>query len=333
MTKIRARQSYLAQLPSFQFNYELNKDVSKCTYCNICDEQDIIFPDEHAIKILCYSFVRNLEILINQNNVDTNKKNMYCNHLIYWIYQKYFSIFSESMAKPSNYIFEKLKLARNTFISFNTSSGNDFCENSFKNILPFSDIEKIKLYHDYYVNFKFIEQKSTKKDGNCYNYRDYLEGKKELYVEMVKQCKDDHVKKFCEHFSYEECDPDNLLKKQECHKQTTDSRGLDNKSDESEDCGLTEPKYVWEYCNNKVINLSDFRAILIIGLATWGIILTLFLLYKNTPVGLWIDRYIRRKEIFRRNFDEELENDMLSDNSDHADVNLERGRYSVGYYP
>ncbi|SBT82984.1 PIR protein [Plasmodium ovale] len=263
MEKIRTRQKYLRELPSFEFIHELNKDVSECSSCLLCDSNNFISP-----------------------------------------------------------VFDNFDNLRNSVFSLNPSD-NDFCKDVVSKKLTFEEISKRKDYHDYYVNYKNIKDSTKEKREKCSIFFYYLNSKKEFYADMTKQCETDPKKKYCEQFDYKICDPQSLLNELQCNQNSTESG--DQVSDPY------SQKYILEYCDNLVINLSDYRAIFIIGLAIGGLILTLYLFYKKTPVGLWIKNFLKKKEIILKNFDEDVEHYMLSDNSVNLHENLDRGRYDVGY--
>ncbi|SBT56536.1 PIR Superfamily Protein [Plasmodium ovale wallikeri] len=301
-------------------------NVSKCTYCSLCDNKPSNYDDDHPLKIFCYFFVRNLGILQDRKSEDNYKKNMYCDHLIQWMYNKYYNLEKGNTYRDFYDFLGKLNTVRNTFFSGDIT-GNDFCNDVISKKFTFNDINKRKKFHDYYVNFKYIEDMLKTKNDKCHKYYSYIKGMTTLYSDMVEKCPKPDNKKYCENVNYEECNPKNLLQLEKC-KEIQDAQ--DKESNEGES---TEQMFIWEHCNNKVINLSDYRAILIIGLAVWGIMLTVLFLCKNTSVGLLIRNFLRKKEIIRNNFSGDIENDILSENSDNFHENLETGRYSVGYYP
>ncbi|SBT56543.1 PIR Superfamily Protein [Plasmodium ovale wallikeri] len=333
MSSITARNSFLLELPSFKFNRELNEDISKCTYCNICDRPDFDFHGNIPKKIFCYQFVKNLEILKEKNNIDEDLKNMYCKHLVYWVYNKYYSVLEGYEKKISQDVIDMLNKVRKAIFQGDTFSNGDYCKNSFTTLLTFEDFGKRKNYHDYYVNYKNIKDSTKEKGEKCSIFFDYLNSKKEFYAGMAEQCGTSPEKKYCEQFDYKICDPQTLVNELQCNQNSTESGDQGCKSNVAEDSDPYSQKYIWEHCDNLVINLSDYRAIFIIGLAIWGLILTLFLFYKNTPVGLWIKNFLKKKEIIRRNFDEDEEHYMSSDNSVNLHENLERRRFDLGYYP
>lgn len=267
------RNNFLADFPSSKFNSELNNDVSNCLNCPLCDRKDFNFNEDIPLKIICYSFVRNLGILQERKSKDNYENNMFCNHLIHWMYNKYFNIDKGKNYKDFYVFFNKFDSVRNYILSFN-SSDNDFCKDVISKNLSFEEISKRKNYNDYYVNFKFIEEALTKKKEDCYKYYDYLKGMTTAYSNMVKECPKHDNEKYCENINYKECDPEVLLKLPKC------KEIQDKEEKETEESFSTEPKYIWKYCDNLVINYSDYRAIFIIGLAIWGLILSLFFLYN-----------------------------------------------------
>ncbi|SBT56535.1 PIR Superfamily Protein [Plasmodium ovale wallikeri] len=328
MTITSARSKHLVDLPSFQFNRELNKDVSECFSCSLCDRPEYISPDDYPLKIICYYFVRNLEILESRKTHDTNKKNMYCNHLIHWMHNKYYDLEKKRQYKDFDDFFNKIDKVRNVFFSEYTSRDN-FCDNIISRKLTLLDIGRRKDFHDYYMNYKDIEEKLKEKGEKCYNFFNYLNTKKDFYASMIEQCKNDPQKKYCEHFKYQDCDPKELLKLPKCKELEPKDDAQGDNSQSGDPCSHMRG---WE-TSYYSLNFSDYRVVLLTGLAIWGILITLHFLYKNTPVWLWIRNFLRKKEIIRNNFDEDIEHDMLSDNSDHLHENLERPPYNVGYYP
>ncbi|SBT56540.1 PIR Superfamily Protein [Plasmodium ovale wallikeri] len=330
MTRVNTKYSYSSELPSYKFINELNKDVSNCRNCVYCDREDMDTHGDYPLKIFCYTFVRNLEIIRNKKENDINMKNMHCNHLLYWIYDKYFSVFIGNTRKNQQYIFDKLKKVISAIPEMSSGADNNPCKGYFDDIWSYNDILKKKNYNDHYVDFNYIKIELDKNEDNCFKYYDYLKKMTDMHGEMKKECKKLSPKNYCENFDYEMCNPHDLLKIEKCKsKKTIEYTRRDN----TEDSASSELMYAWEHCNNLVINYSDYRAILIIGLAIWGLILTAFYLYRNTPTGLWIKNFLRKKKIIRKNFDEDMEHDMLSENSDHFHENMETGQYSVGYYP
>ncbi|SBT56541.1 PIR Superfamily Protein [Plasmodium ovale wallikeri] len=323
---LSAGQSFLAELPSFEFFNELNKDISKCSYSFYCENPESNFEDNISLKILCYFFVRNLEILEKRKNNSLELKNLYCNYLVYLIYEKYYNISEGFRAPELDEIFDKLNKVRNTIFSGDTS-GRDYCENFFKKKFSYPDIQKRNKFYDYYVNFKHIEDKLKIKEEDCFKYYDYLKNKKKLYEELKQECKETDTKSYCQNIDYNKCDPNELLKLPKCKELEAkdDAQGDDSQS--GDPCS-----HMREWETYYSLNFSDYRVVLLTGLAIWGILITLHFLYKNTPVGLCIRNFLKKKEIIRNNFDEDLEHDMLSDNSDHLHANLETGRYSMGYH-
>ncbi|SBT74078.1 PIR protein [Plasmodium ovale] len=327
----RDRNRFLSDLPSYQFYRQLNNDFSECRYCDYCDDPIYKFSHEIPKKIFCYQFVKNLEILKEKNNNDEDLKNMYCNHLIHWIYEKYYNMSLGHGVKMTEDFTDKLNKVTNAIFSRYTSD-RDYCENVIKKKLSYQDIKKRKDFHDYYVNYKFIHRKSTEANGKCYNFYDYLNSRRDFYDDMVKQCKEDREEKYCEHINYTNCKPQTLINLPQCNNEKKGSpEGPDIPEDALEVKDGYRLRYVWE--TDDYIYFSDYRFILLVGLSIWGVILSLFLLYKNTPVGLWIKNFLKKKEIITSNFDLDVEHDMLPDNSDNLHANFERGPYSVGYYP
>lgn len=269
----------MSELPSFKFYGELNKDISKCFYCHYCDNSSYNFSDEFPKKIFCYHFVKNLKILKDKMSENADLKNMYCNHLIHWIYNKYYNMSLGHGIKISEEFISKLNKLRNIILQGVSGTNDDYCNNLFKNILSYDDIQRRKDFQDYYVNYKFIHQKSTEKNGKCYNFYDYLNSKKDFYVDMVEQCKKDHEKKYCEHINYTECNPQTLINLPECNNEKTRStNGLDIQADVLEVKDGYRLRYVWE--TDDYINFSDYRFIILVGLSIWGVILSLFFLYN-----------------------------------------------------
>ncbi|SBS91689.1 PIR Superfamily Protein [Plasmodium ovale curtisi] len=167
----------LEDLPSYKF-YKKFDESDNNTYYNTCKSQERINSNEQFVQ-LCSRILKNLKLLAETPNEDTfhNKR---CNDLNYWISEqlnKYHGVKDEQLNNSDTYIYLYTAL-----ISINKIKPiNNKCKMDFNDVTT-KEKRRRKNLHDYYENYKKLEQIITQKGKKCSReHHEYLNKCVSLY--------------------------------------------------------------------------------------------------------------------------------------------------------
>ncbi|GAW84728.1 variable surface protein [Plasmodium gonderi] len=179
------------------------------------------------IKNFCSNIINYLKKRKHSWNQGT-KKDMYCNLLVYWIYDQLVNNFKEYTHKPID-IYGKIVNVWN--INYRSSKNRNItqCDLSSEIIL-YDDWDMRKKLYEYLLDFDIHIKERISEQGKCEEYYEYIQEKEQLYNHFNEPCNANDQTK-CPSF-YNDCkkyEPSMVLKGSECNqsvKGVEDNRDL-----------------------------------------------------------------------------------------------------------
>ncbi|SBT72883.1 Plasmodium vivax Vir protein, putative [Plasmodium ovale] len=323
----------LGNSPTYRFENKLNDVIERCTFCASCDDVQHFYID-YGLKVLCYSFANNLEKIYYDfdKNVKLNDKR--CNDLIYWWYNNLNYTYKKELTTNYQNIVNNFKDVWTNITKLPNISKDKLCKNYFEpSILSFQKCKNKKTVSDYCENYDFIQKELEKPGVTCASYYYYLTEKSNLYKNTVSKCHDNGDEN-C--LSFSDChnfDPEKLLKEEECRKMKQSETERDNWEELAGQSTMCHPGFacISEDIINTSITFSDYRFISLIVLSIWAIILSFFFLYKFSPFGYFINNILRKKNIIRKNIQEEEFHEFLESDTEDVPTNFHNRKYRITY--
>ncbi|SBT84627.1 PIR protein [Plasmodium ovale] len=307
--------------PTYTFQNELNNVINFCPFCQSCDNVQY-FSRNYGLKVLCYSFAKNLGKIYYEDERNAKLKDKHCNDLIYWWYNNLNYTYKKEFSSDYQNIVNSFKEVWKNITTLYSISVDGLCKNYFEPLKSFEECKKAKEVTDYCVNYEFIKDKLGKSNENCARFYYYLIENSDLYEKTVSKCQGSG--QYCLRFN--DChnyDPKLLLDNDKC-KQT-------KKNEESliklkEDAVNFHPCPIGSICIDddyiyRSITFSDYRFISLIVLSVW----------EFTPFGSFINNILRRKNINRENIREEEFHELLESDSEDAPIKFNNREYRITY--
>ncbi|SBT01853.1 PIR Superfamily Protein, partial [Plasmodium ovale curtisi] len=322
----------LVDSPTYAFDKELNNVIENCPLCLYCDKHNY-FIQNYGLKVLCYRFVNNLWKIYNDFTKNQNINNKRCNDLIYWWYDNLYYTYKKVHSSNLEEIVNTFKEVWKNIAESSVISADKLCKNSFEQLLPFEECKTSKKVSDYCENYEFIQNKLQEEKVNCSGFYYYLTENSKLYEQNVSKCRENR-KNYC--LDFKDChnySPEKLLNDKKCieTKQYETERANFEKLSEKLTMCPPESRCVEDAFIYRSITFSDYRFISLIVLSIWGILLSLFFLYKFTPFGSFINNISLRKNIIRKNIHEEEFHELLESDSEDAPINFINREYRITY--
>ncbi|SBT58551.1 PIR Superfamily Protein [Plasmodium ovale wallikeri] len=287
---------------------------------------------EYGLKILCYYFARNLQTIYYYHS---NKplEDKVCNDLLYWL-QNNLKKFLVKRDNEYTSILQKFKEVWEEIVSdAEVIPKNDLCRKSFKNLVSFDVCEKAKNVSNYCENYEYIKNELGKQNETCVGHYEYLIKNSNIYDIISKGCTVDG-NNYC--LNYDKCDtynPQNLLNTEKCKraKEFELARSqMKEKEEQYYQCG-PEFQCVPKNFFSTSIDYSDYHVIPLIVLSIWSIFLTLYFLYKLTPFKSWINNFLYKKNVIRKNIHNEEFQELLESETEDDHINFNNNEYLITY--
>ncbi|SBS92079.1 PIR Superfamily Protein [Plasmodium ovale curtisi] len=328
------RDNYtLMGAPSYKFNNELDSIINNCWFCHVCDKAEHSFVNEYGLKILCYYFARNLQTIHYDYTSDIQLKNKVCNDLLYWL-QNNLKILLEKRNSDYSSVLNKFQKIWRSIIESNTFISQDkFCGSSFNEILSYDECAKTKNVSNYCENYEFIKQELNKKTETCGGFYQYLTKNSDIYKIIPSECTA-NGKNYC--LKYSNCntyDPKKLLSNDKCKLIEENLQLRTKKQKEEENSTLCTPGFECVSIDfiKTSINISDNRFISLIVLSVWAILLSLYFLYKLTPFRSLLNNVLYKKNIIKKNLNNEEYDDVLESDLEDSSINFNNREYIITY--
>ncbi|SCN12007.1 PIR protein [Plasmodium malariae] len=314
------QESFIQSVPSnryYRTNFESNVD-----YCSWFDEKREF--SETRSKLNSYEKIRNVaDKLMNALchvafTLEGKKCNEQCHNLYYWLGNKLllnklgensFSVVIGILQDVSNIIREPGKCKCDFFKNINTK-----------------DFEKMKIVHDYCKDHEEIKNTLELNKKACDSkFNEYLVKATGEY-EKIYECTQGNAESYCKE-----------LKKHvpSCFEKKLSHLNCEIKQVPAENLGtshynttILDPEYV--------INVSAFSSsqiFLFFVLPFIGIFFIGFVLYKFTPIVLWIHTKVLKKKSIRRNLDEMDILELTEYTNEQRKSNLGRKQLNVAFMP
>ncbi|GAB69531.1 CYIR protein, partial [Plasmodium cynomolgi strain B] len=346
----------LKQLSSYQIFIELNNDDDINNYDSYCKNIDSTGSNTLDVKKLCQKIVRNLRIMYKI--LEKEKRNECCLYFNYWLHDQIKSIFGANLEK-SNYKNHALKLLELQFRINNELRRHD-CYYNFNDKLD--EWEEIMHLLYYFKNYKTIASNAPSDQGKHEQYCKYFTKIKELFEKHINDCCACFINpsKYCLNYcpKYFKCEeeyyPINLIVKLGCAGEiptesaetlfksvTVDYKAylLSNKSNNPKKSKsiessktiepnekYTSPKDIFHEIMSDPFNLFGMG-----GLSFVGISLLFFVLYKFTPMGLWLNKKSVRQQKFNQSVHNKNMQPALVYNSEPQNMNPRNERIRIAY--
>ncbi|SBT73769.1 Plasmodium vivax Vir protein, putative [Plasmodium ovale] len=325
------KKHILFESPSYKFNKDLNSVIKTCNFCSSCDRKQNIFY-EHGFKILCYYFAKNLE-KIHYGRFDEALNDKRCNDVFYWLHDILINTYGKNISGDDS-IVQNFKEVWDDIIETNLITPKEkLCESSFDRLKSFIDHKYSKDVSDYCENYIYIQDELKKEKETCSIFYHYLTHNSKLYEEKVSKCSRSD-KKYC--LKYNKCheyDPKELIKTDKCkriEKSILLEIQLKKDAENLIQCNPGSECVEKDYINTSIA-FSDHRFITLVVLSIWAIFLSLYFLYKLTPFRSWLNNSIYKKNLIRKNVDEEEYHDLLESDSEDAPIKFNNREYRITY--
>ncbi|SBS90354.1 PIR Superfamily Protein [Plasmodium ovale curtisi] len=329
-------------LPSNLFYYNLEKKVDICNYEDMQYWKALMIQlhthggisqiSDHLKIAFCYvSYMKNNMLQYEER----------WNYLFYWTGVKVL----ENLKNISN--FDKaMGILNSVKEKFDGKKGYD---------LDFFEINKeefnnLKKVYDYAQNYHDLKTKTKNNYFKCSKkYDEYIKESMQHFKSQKTKCEKD-LSPYCKIFnkmfitynmqtfldlSCREVEPE-IVAKQE-YPGTLEGSGPFNSlqsrfqtgySSQSNDQAESEFQSTAPFTPKP----SSFNPMLI-TFPVFGILLTLFILYKFTPLGPWVHSHLLRKNSIRREDAEEEDHELLQDEYTYRNDNLHGNRHNMSYHP
>ncbi|SBT73767.1 PIR protein [Plasmodium ovale] len=347
-----SQMSILRKAPAFAFYDELNSKFVPCKYCNYCDSEKKLFDDQPDwVKNLCYKLARNIEMISNIDDTNTELKNKRCKDLVYWVHDTVINTHGIKELGKYMGIIGKLHRPWNEIL-YSEADKKKLCKTGDL-ISHFDKETEIKKMDDYCENYDYISSEINKTGANCKPYHNYLNESSTVHAEIIQGCSKQNGKTHCPKIR-ENCQnlsPHVLLNKTPCkviktphlfatgEDETRDfpqspCLGLEGSGALPEMSHIRMDPDLRSICEGRTsFDFSDKRAIFLLVFSVWGIFLTLFLFYKSTPFGSWINRFLRKKNLIKEDLGENEFHTFEDEEYNSVDSNVQNDRYGLTYNP
>ncbi|SBT73808.1 PIR protein [Plasmodium ovale] len=315
---------------------------------NVCTEVNNYLyctgpPDENTnnnkVKKLQYKFQGNkTKSLLYQGdfkliNADPSK---WCTYFKYWIYDQVITnVFDD---KDIMEVFQLLKHDGNE-IGFSNGENYNTCKFSTFKI---EEVKKMKLLYDYFENYDSTKNKSSINELICsseykndlseiigfYNNRDtYCKQQTNLYCTELDECAKAYGFR---NLSVLQCNGDNIHLP---HAQA--SQSLD--SSNGEHTGSSSPADTGENLQSNHGHMSgenvSIKTTVAYSLSVIGVFGFFLFLYKLTPLGSWLKKYILNITNNPNNIEQKVKHNLLENELEADNINFIEGSHYISYNP
>ncbi|SBT55600.1 PIR Superfamily Protein [Plasmodium ovale wallikeri] len=330
-------------LPSNLFYYNLEKKVDICSYndsqywraimIQLNTHEGITQISDHLKIAFCYvSYMRNNMLQYEER----------WNYLFYWTGVKIL----ENLKILSNF-YKAMGILNSVKVKFD--SNKDYDDDFFEiNEEEFNNLKKV---YDYAQNYHDLETKTKNNYFKCSKkYDEYIKESVQHFKSQKTKCEND-LSPYCKIFNKmfitykmqtfldfvcREVEPEIVAKEE--YRGALGVPGSFN--------GLQAQTFQTGYSSRtNVLPGSEFQLEpaltpksspidpMVITFPVFGILLTLFILYKFTPLGPWVHSHLLRKNnILREEIDEE-DHELLQDEYTYRNENFHGNRHNMGYHP
>ncbi|SBT82929.1 PIR protein [Plasmodium ovale] len=325
----------LKEISSVKYDAMLDTPIRTCNYCSYCENSNIKFKNEYWFKIFCYQFARNLETVYEVIWSKPHLKENRCNSLIYWMHNKAKNVYEEAKIKNEMIIIPELHKVWNNMNETVYNNRSNICETNYDTI-TLDNRKRMKKMSDYCENYSDLHGKLTKVRENCKIFYDYFMKTLDAHNVIVQECHNSHKSgicpKQCRNMNYNPQDILKNLKCEEVQRPKILEGYIKNEECENQKKELVPKTDCQTYATcTPEFSFSDYRSIILILLALWGMFLTFMFLYKMSPSGSWIKNILKKKKKIRINFDEENENELSNNYFENLNANFSNAEYNVPY--
>ncbi|SBS99398.1 PIR Superfamily Protein [Plasmodium malariae] len=312
------QENFIQSLPS-KIYYRQNFD-KELVYC-LQFEDDNKFLEKRSeiynngkIKSITDKLMRPLCYVAFTN--EGHECNKQCRNLYYWLGNELFNKLEDDSFS------EVIRILNDVL---NVLSGDGKCKCKFFKNIKKENFEKMKIVSDYCEDYETIESTLRAHNNTCdKNFSDYLDNVTKIYDE-VYQCALKNSETYCTE-----------LKKHvtSCLNKKLSSLKCEIKEVSTEDKGRSQ--YNTDYMDPEYVRyasiLSSSQILLYFVLPFIGILFIGFLLYKFTPIWLWIQTRVLKKKLIRRNLDDMDKLELAEYTYEKGKSNVSKRQLNVGYY-
>ncbi|SBT73495.1 PIR protein [Plasmodium ovale] len=326
----------LCALPSFRFYYKLDNGGSKdendgfwnVFEYNLKTHKDILSIFDELIKGIYYA-----SYIANGNSY----YKLRWNYLYFWMGEKIRGIISDN---------EKFS----TIIYILNSVRSHFIEKEeydlFNDNMTLENFHDLKIIYDFFQNYDNIEA-SIKFSKSCTEpYKKYVQDSFAVYKRVNATCKVNEEEKHCKIYN----DFVNTYNKKNLSELTCDGQKVSKPIAEDEPDPFTEeegdpvaelhfhpgrgiPGHSTPIHTEELSTPSYSDNTMSIIFPPLGIISILFILYRFTPVGSWLNSRLFKKEIIPQEEYENTSEELLENLYEPETYNAQNRRSSIGYHP
>ncbi|SBT57171.1 PIR Superfamily Protein [Plasmodium ovale wallikeri] len=186
-------EDIITNLPSNEMYKELNEDFTVYYYDDYCSKIIPLNGKYCGIYSICAKIAKNLKkIILMKNKEERNDRCFYFNHWIYDIIKKTYNFDSEYVGNmhPTN---ELIKVVYDINNTFDKKISTNRCYANYKHDDTFKKLKEKKDLHDYFKNYKKIEEKIPSDKNNNTRYSAYVEYIDSLYNNHKNECCSDFL--------------------------------------------------------------------------------------------------------------------------------------------
>ncbi|SBS96361.1 PIR Superfamily Protein [Plasmodium malariae] len=239
-----------------------------------------------------------------------------CHKLYYWSGNELFNKLEEDSFSKVIGILEEVS---------NALHERDKCKCNFFKDVKKEKFEKMKIVRDYCEDYENIKSTLIAHNYTCdKNVSDYLHKATNAYEEIY-ECTQESAKSYCTEFKKHV--PSCFKKKLSPLKCEIKQVSAENQGTSQYNTTILDPEYV--------INVSGFTSsqIFLFFVLPFVVIFFIgFLLYKFTPIVLWIHTRVLKKKSIRRNLDEMDTLELTGYTNGQRKSNLGRKQLNVAYH-
>ncbi|SBT02903.1 PIR Superfamily Protein [Plasmodium ovale curtisi] len=315
---------------------------------NVCTEGNYYYyctgpPDENTknnkVKKLQYKFQGNKNRLLLNNgefklfNVNLNK---WCTYFKYWIYDQVIT-----NVLDDNDITEVFKLLEHDDKVIEFYKGELYNTCKF-NIFKLEEVKKMKLLYDYFENYDSEKNKSSINELICnseykkdlseiidfyINRSTYCEKQSNVYCKELDEC----VKAYgVDNLSVLQCNGDNINLPQAQASQSLDSNNGEYTVSSSPGDTGENLKSNYGHMSGEHISIKTTAAYSLSVIGIFGVFL---FLYKLTPFGSWLKKYILNISNKPNNIEHKAKHNLLENELEADNISfIERSHY-ISYNP
>ncbi|CAI7718290.1 PIR protein [Plasmodium vivax] len=311
----RTVENVLKQLPSHKTYEKLNSKENVDKYCSDCMDILHLEFDHPGINHFCRMLSKNLRELSEMDSANSKDR---CEYFTHWMNEEIWKKLSNSNSSTLNTPLVNILL--NTGHTINNKLRKNHCPYDFNSDYTYKELQERKDLHDFFKNYKKIETKDSSigiSDKALCEYVSYIY---KLYKRHIGGCceyydKNNHYEEHCQ--DYFKCDsklnPNNLLIMLNCNEKESveDSQNIFEKLTIDRGVILFTEKSQQRYKElatgnyyhpsnlktlfNKIMQDGDpFYLAITSVLALLGVLLMFFVFYKFTPLGIWIDKTLKK---------------------------------------